>query len=621
MRGLAQGIATRGALALGVSGVLGLAACGGGGGGASQAATTPVAVEPAASPPVKQSPPVAAPPPPAPKPRVFAKLAAGNAKAPWLATALAKRPEDPFGLRNVVALGKRIAVARTRDGYYVMTLRRGLVGPMVLPPGGRVVGVDGRDAIVAADNDGVIYRAVSPVAGSKAGGFKRVGKGPAAADANASVSYDVAGRWVIAVTGGSLWLSRNRGKTFRLFKTKKRDAVERALVRADGAMVLRIRNASDPAAKTYVSRRGGRATLATFQAKGLVRIGQWIMDSDGGDCTAVLARGGRRWVLEKKAPWKIANNRLNRWRGSFGHGVLPEHPLDPTKTLATAVSPRVPRFSRARAVTGLSKKCPGSGGGYGTGSGTGMADIAGLPVAPTRHELHLTHDAVAKSHGPRVVLTDAAAAAGKRVELAALPKDCDPVFATSIRGLGLLGCRFGDKGAKMRIVERRADGTWSDGYELAQGYDARPGTGSTGYRPRRAFSVAADGTIGMIPHCTSTCGIYVRAPVAAGRAGAWKRIAVPNALAYRVAPRGRAVAMVSTADFKAISIPAAGRAPVAVQFVLSDGASSEQLAEIKVGVRISAFAIAHQQIGLMLMRGRRYAPFLITVGGELIRAQ
>jgi hypothetical protein len=255
---------------------------------------------------------------------------------------------DPFSTRELVAVGMRSALVRTRAGTFSVDAKRGVAGPLALPPSTRWVGLEGDDdAVLAVTEAGALHRARDAAAGMKARGFEARG------EVRGATQWDASGKVIAAMAGGEVAVSTDGGATFTRKELLRDHRVAQVLARHDGVVVAVASRGEQR--RTFVSRDGGqRWVMTSHQPKSLRREGSWIWNGDS-DCPALLSQDARQWTSELPPtrfdgePWRRALSRAAAtsdgwaWRGS---------------TAGTASKPEAPAAPRAgRAVVGGPRRC------------------------------------------------------------------------------------------------------------------------------------------------------------------------------------------------------------------------------------------------------------------------
>jgi hypothetical protein len=193
-------------------------------------------------------------------------------------------------------------------------------------------------------------------------------------------------------------------------------------------------------------------------------------------------------------------------------------------------------------------KCERDGGGTGTGWGIGTAGgrtckgvacLAGtIDHVPheTRTEVGILGDKQA-----HVAIVDRQTGA---ISVRKEPRECLSTGVRAIGGLVLLQCID-----QLLFTTSRGDDRWHDEGSL-------PAENAI-----LGFSMAADGTILLHEKCKKrpACRALARSPLAAGAPRAWRTIAVPGAIVYRVAEKG-AVLAVGPGDTLSLTVDESGGA-------------------------------------------------------------
>jgi hypothetical protein len=316
--------------------------------GCSSAPSAPSVAARRPAPPAPTTAPAPAPEPVDPSEPVRVHVAAVRPaswrQAPWDGPAGA----DPLALRELVAVGMRTALVRTRAGTFAVDAQNGVTGPLALPASPRWIGLAGDDdAVLVASETGALRRARNVAAAMKPRGFELRAELPGA------TQWDASGQAIAAVIGGEVAVSTDGGATFTRKELLRGHRAAQVLARHDGVVVAVASRGE--LRRTFVSRDGGqRWTMAAHQPRSLRREGSWIWNVDS-DCPALLSLDARQWTSELPPsrfdgePWRRALSRAAAtsdgwaWRGS---------------TAGTASKPEAPPAPRAgRAVLGGPRRC------------------------------------------------------------------------------------------------------------------------------------------------------------------------------------------------------------------------------------------------------------------------
>lgn len=533
-------------------------------------------------------------------PAVRVPVPAGEV-APWLA--ITRGPvDDPLALPKILSEGESAAIARAGDGFFAITTDRGVVGPLEVPAGVLWVGLGGGDRVFAGSAARAAYSAPTVEAAAR-GGFV-----PTAELAGIARAWDANGDVLAAVTSVGVELSTDGGSSWAVAIDEMASGV---FVRHDGVIAAQV--LVDGSLVTRVSRdRGASWTDARYQPGLLSRWGAWIIE-DNTDCPVVLADDGEHWVAAEDI-----------------YDVLGGRPywLDALRTETkvvpfaadghvTATDPPAPAYRADLEAVGTARPCAAPV--EEPMDGEPVDDVAVVyPDRPMPRvvgtvgarpwesliELELLSDGACgdgddvrdgapacprdapPARAPHAVVLDRGAGA---VTLLDLPDGCWPVRSLSAAGLGMVACREGDRAT----VWGHAGLGWQEELviDLAEAMSAR-------------VNAAADGTIGLFPSCfDQDCVIYVRVPVDLGAAGAWRRVAIGGALAYRVLTGGHVLA---------IAEAPAGR--VRFERVDESGSSALLADSVDVPADATGVEVSNEHIVVRLASG---ATRVLTADGAL----
>jgi hypothetical protein len=257
-----------------------------------------------------------------------------------------------------------------------------------------------------------------------------------------------------------------------------------------------------------------------------------------------------------------------------------------------------------RTVSGRPRSCAGA------------ACIAGTVDAvplPTRTGLAVFRDGACQVAPPRGVARCPAGTPFARVphvaridqtsgqvRVGALPPGCDLASIQSAAGLGLLFCKRGDQATT--VFTSAAGGPW-----------AAEGTIPFLSQDVWATTQAEDGSLMLHATCPkgAPCRAIIRSPQPPGDASAWRTLAVPGALAYRILDDGVALAVAAgTTDRRfslLLAVPGAEPKPVAT--------------DVDAGVReirgLHVDVDGHVVVSGALPNGRT-EQWLVSAGGALV---
>ncbi|MEM6989458.1 MAG: integrin alpha [Myxococcota bacterium] len=404
------------------------------------------------------------------------------------------------------SVGKDISIVETPFGWIASHPERGVVGPVVAPPGAHWLGFDDKGMVAAAK--GVLWRNVD---WRREDGWQRVGPLPA------SDLIDAEHGAIVVSDQKTLFVSSDAGRVFTRKPTPAR-RIDTVLARRDGVVVLQGIDAAGHAS-TWISTPAGPG-WSTADVGPLERFGGLIGDTR----QSALAANGRDWLeycwpSDDARDWLYASDEVN---------------ADPPIAMPTFASLKPPTASRACGA--------GSGGGgmgYGV-TGEPIRGSSGEPPPATRHAAALLSDGVCEpddSGGcndakprlrpPHVLVADGK---GRTARVVAVPDDCEPERLFSAVGVATLLCARGDA-TKLYTLAR---GPWRDEGELAAPWFAID-----------SMTAAPDGTLLLHGTCAASTPCdpsFVRNPShELGDASAWREVTEPDGLAFRVLDGGRAL--------------------------------------------------------------------------------
>lgn len=544
-------------------------------------------------------------------------LAPATPAAPWLAPPIKSAPWSLFGNTEAVAWGAGAALVRTDAGRFAATLDRGVLGPLALPAGAMWTGLGANNAVLAATPDGSLYRA-GTIAAAARGSFSRVARVPGA------TTWGAAGRVVVAGAERDVFVSTDGGHHFRRRRIRHAAKVTRVFARADGAVVVRAASSTGRHTATYVARRGRNFIRTRFQPDALRQDGAWIWEDSR--CPALLSADGRHWVKPPRHPATLFLT-PERWTSMlWDSDDLLAVARSSRDGYVTATSPPAPPFSPARQIR-RERHCGGVGGGL----EGGLADLRSRTCADwrcirganrpaprqTRRRLAILEDASCDSrhannygdcasgapllHPPHLAIADRVT---HRVALLAAPDGCArPSRVRNLRGLSLLFC---PGAGKTRVFALTPGNHFRAEEQLPVATAALT-----------KARVAPDGTIAVYPvcHAHAHCRAFVRRPLVAGAAGAWREVAPPGATAFWVVGGG-AILILSDDG------PARGSRTHLVTFALDTPTGSRDLAtRVRLRDNPERLVVQNRRILLEYKRVHRRGStwFVAGPGNRLLR--
>jgi len=533
------------------------------------------------------------PPPPQFPPPV---RRSGATKAGWVESPVEPGRHDPFGAPEVVTTGALAVVVRTAVGHFALHRDRGVVARLRLPLGWFWLGLDGADALYVATADGALYRSDDAMAVTNPA-FTPV------ALVEGAVTWDAAGRHLVAARGAEVLVSLNRGSTYHRATVTPGLTVRRVRVRTDG--VIAAWGHDRGAAVTYLSADAGRTWKASrFLPHHIDRRGA-VIDNGGRGCPASLAQDGQRWLRGRPD-----SSQMERWWTdqlrftevpatslgpvpvsdatpvalATGEPISGPEPTCPGVSAGPASSTATPPAAGATKRSCRGVNCLRGSGGRAVSTATQVGLLADAACQPANRDAGDACDASQPlRRAPTLVAVDGHAGA---VTLAAAPDGCTPRRLVSIRGAGLLICEQGADQISLYTVSR-AGTTYR---EATFGWPARSvGTITSG----------DDGTTVVTCDRLPCAGqALVRSPHPLGDQKAWRKIAVAQAVTYRPLLLGAALAITSPATAKM------GRESAFGSFKTSDllggddpgseatGPVSERLAQERALLQRMSFVIA-----------------------------
>lgn len=473
----------------------------------------------------------------------------GGKVAPWVVrmeerTAGARRRGrlGIFSDADVAGIGVRSAVICSAVGAWVMDLERGVVGPLAVAPGDDVwFGLGTGDRILVADPAGQLYQAMDAAAAMT--GFEPLSKVPGA------FGWDAVPGLIVATTGDGVWVSTDEGEHFDQVAAPRRSVgVDRVLARPDGVMA-----AVTADGKVYLSRDRGRRWRESAVQGDIYRQGSWliignrVLSTDGASWTTVT-----EWPEREPEAWLEAFV-LGPGPGRFASGGLPTllYPAIPspprrTSRAADEVASRAGRDGEEQAGWEVWRRFPDE---PFEPFGLDYLRVIRLSRLESSIEFVFFSDACAAKEASATALhadQPSSATCARKVHLAVIDQStpsvravevlpgCDALGVESALGIGLLYCRAAQGGAWVETLD--PTGRWFHELRL-------PASGGL-------HDQAEDGSV-MIELASENghvSGVAVRCPLPLGAPGAWRKVVIAGAIAYRVGPGGSAVAMVPSSD-------------------------------------------------------------------------
>jgi len=477
----------------------------------------------------------------APTPRPIVLPDWTNQTPAWRQPEIKARTSDPLAYPRLVALGKSTAIAKTAAGYFAIG-KMGVVGPLALPNNDVWVGLGGQDDRILFAHNGSLYEAGYGPDATRRNGFHAV------ATVDGATHWDVAEAVVVAASKDKLWKGE-LGQPLKEFLPLPKEPVTDLRVRADGTIAILV--AADPAKKEapkvlYTAKpKTNRLVKSRYQSTHLDRRGSWILDGSRA-CPVVLSADGRRWLKAREDLYESDRDWTDQLRRSLWSSPKPRPPLESFS--------KVPR--RGREVR--KPLC----------ARVGIGGMRGRSVNPIiDYSWHGVFGRVRHSWGPKAKVTDVSVGflndrfcsvadqdsdqckdgsksssihfavtngATKRAHIATLPKRCNSIRIGSHGGLPLVVCKTGDE-LEMLVF---------DGKTLVSELKIK----NNAILHYLGF-VAEDGTLAVSSKCPAEDQCeksphLVRSPVAAGSENAWREISQASAVAHRLLPGGRVLAMV-----------------------------------------------------------------------------
>jgi len=374
------------------------------------------------------------------------------------------------------------------------------------------------------------------------------------------------------------------------------------------------------APRTWVSRRGGRFTRTAYLPPRILRVGNWVGDTEL-LCGAVLASDGKTWMQTSAEDDHIPDP--SAWLELLDQQESAE-PW-PAFPLPRASATRAPALDRKSALgeDSLVGYCASGtyGGPHGSPPSRGIIgypgplarvinSVPGAPLPPTATALALLADGICPSTPdpdggtplctegapptrlPHVVRVDRTSG---RVEIAALPAECKRSASVgAYRGLGVVSCATGE--------DTSAVGSFSGGTIHLEG--TLPVASLYDFEAR----LLDDGTLGLFPgKGSSDRRVFVRTP-----GGGWRAVSGPDGIAYRLLPGGGVLALTAPS----IRAPAGRSLVVGVVRDAPDGTTATVVDGVAVDRPIDDFGyddrgrvwLASGQVRYGIGRDRALAP-------------
>jgi hypothetical protein len=444
--------------------------------------------------------------------------AGGNDEVLDRATAVPPPKPDTYGMK--AALYKKYAV---HEDF-------GVVGPITLPGGHTYVGLDGEDAVWVG-TPGAFMRAADVRAASK-GTFASILRAPTGA---ALTAFTATKGLVAATDGKSLFISRNKGRTFETHVYETIRTILDIAARPDGAMVIVGRDAKDFVG-IWLARWGDNPTRTLVESNfdyGDPKLATHGSELHVAGCPPVaLAADGTRWFtteddLEHEdlaAAWLdplVISDRPNAFE--------PKH--------RTLVEPKAPAKG---AVTKTIFQCQGVSHGFGrigqSKRGTVLRDCAFAECLVGTTDPAPIHTATRAAFYSDGACQEGAAddcRTWKRApqvwhsrvpEPLTIPKGCLPDQLISAGGIGVLVCK-GEQKLSLHTLDKA--GVFHSEGDVPLHYV-------------RHLSIADDGTIMITEGCAKApcTRVAVRMPRPLGDASAWRMVShaggTPPPLTHRV---------------------------------------------------------------------------------------
>ena len=454
----------------------------------------------------------------------------GQSDATWLEHPFRDEVDLYLDEKELVALGASTAIIATTMGTFAVDVERGVSGPLTPPAAVSWLGIGGRnDAFYAADKEGVLYRADTPTAATR--GFTQVSR------VSGAHLWDAAPGIIVAAVADRVHISADGASFSRMRSVGSGLKITELFARHDGVVVVRARDGKGKH-KVFVTRDRKRWRLADYQPASLIKRGAWIASADD-DCAQVLTSDGVHWI-HTGTPRDLPSWTINFELGDSFH-------LRPPAAHLTATAPPAPPYDadrdannphgcRARGVPTI-----GAIGRLVQPPRKTALDPIRATVYPrppiTRTEIDALSDGLcatgatdecddqaAPTRMPHALALDRESG---HLRVLPLPPHCRPQQVDAIAGLGLLLCKQGAKLEAHTLV--------GDGF-VAEHSLATAAITATG--------VASDGSIGLASCRDGACKLFVRLPIAVGMGGGWRELTIANAIAFRLLPGGRVLAVV-----------------------------------------------------------------------------
>lgn len=428
--------------------------------------------------------------------------------------------------------GEKVALVRTALGLFAHHRERGVLGPL-RTPGAKPpehVGLGTGDEVFVVDEEGRVHHA--PDVGAALLGFAARGK------VGKAIAWDFVPGTIVAATESTVHVSTDGGVTFvEAPPPAKVGKIHTVLTRPDGVVVV-------GGAEVFVSRdRGKTWAPSVLHGSDLSRLGSHLRI-----CSKTLAADGVQWVEPPQHAFDA-----DAWVDPFvlaheAQGVaLPKlwtvlepampfapKPLGPIETMGVGCSGGLPGQLPKKTVK-IAPMLLGF-------SPFGLKALAAEPLGPKPTPTRSTHLFVgdgacaagtAVNHectssfarAPHLLRLDRV---GPPVRLFAPPPGCEPVKVLDAMGAGLVACRGGGSTVSLALVD-------------GGGFAAQETPRTFTVEALDARAMADDGTLAV----PSPGGLAVRTAYPLGTRGAFRTVSIAGTLAYRVGPRGQAIAVVA----------------------------------------------------------------------------
>ncbi|MCH9688209.1 MAG: VCBS repeat-containing protein, partial [Deltaproteobacteria bacterium] len=485
----------------------------------------------------------------------------GEPPAWWLPPAA--RVVMPYSLSRTVELaaaGGSRAILSSLGGLLVVDAKSGVVGTRAIDSQVEWLALDERDGLVAAREDGSLWRAPTWDAA-----MSPVGRVPGA------LRWDLAAGSIVAATSAGVMRSTDDGKSFASLPDLPRPVTHiEVFTRSDGVVVVQGKSDDGTLAAFSLRRRDRRWTAAPADVGQLERSGDWIADDGPSSCANVLSRDGIHWVETKD------DREFDYWESLTSLDDEVQYgPTGPFITLGVPAAPsrRVPPCDDPGGVGGLGMS------GVGGDGDEPLRGTTGPRPRPTTRWAQLFSDALSSgidddepwvrppssqiTRRPHVALWNEA---GRTLRSVELPAACThPLTIHDAAGAGVLRC---EQPKSIALWTIGADGVWH-----------AEGTLPVDREPPGTLTVADDGTMMLHGQCAlnGPCDTsWLRVPKALG--GSWRALPGGDTLAYRVLAGGRALQISGTVAMGyMLAVVDGEHDPLPVGKVEHDGRTLERL--------------------------------------------